>query len=111
MTLGKLGVNKLGYQSVGNVLVITTVTTTTTSEPASESSNTAEDVNDEERRRRATVNSAGSATKFSKVLESQIALVILREDVTITNSICDLRVDEKGPFFRKKHKKVLLPKK
>jgi hypothetical protein len=65
-------VNKLGYQSVGNVLVITTVTTTTTSEPAGESSNTAEDVNDEERRRRATVNSAGSATKLSKVLESQI---------------------------------------
>ena len=57
------------------------------------------------------MNSAGSATKFSKVLESQIALVILREDVRITNSICDLRVDEKGPFFRKKHKKVLLPKK
>jgi len=81
VTLGKLGVNKLGYQSVGNVLVTTTVTTTTTSEPAGESSNTAEDGNEEERRRRETVNLAGSATKFSKkmltnsdpkVLESQI---------------------------------------
>jgi hypothetical protein len=79
VTVGKLGVNKLGYQSVGNVLVITTVTTTTTSEPAGESSNTAEDVNDEVRRRSDAVNSAGSATKFSKkVLEAQIVFVILR---------------------------------
>ena len=59
MTVGKLGVNKLGYQSVGNVLVITTVTTTTTSEPAGESSNTAEDVNEHERHRTERVHLTG----------------------------------------------------